>query len=310
MINAGSTASAPPDRDDGRVCAVVVTYNRKALLRECLRALLEQTHPVATVLVTDNVSTDGTLEMLAAEFPADAYPQIEVVTLAANCGGAGGFHEGVKRAAAAGFAWLWLMDDDTIPQPDALEQLFRARERFPRSARPDLLASKVVWTDGSLHPMNISWADQRHPEFRFEAARCGTFPLRTATFVSVLFHRRHVEKYGLPIFDYFVWGDDVEYTGRILREERGVAVPLSVVTHKTPQPHGSTGVSPRFYYHVRNTIWMLSHSRAFSGRQKSKLWLGLAGSLLAHLQASRFSADSFARIGRGFWHGITRRPTR
>ena len=51
-----------------RVCAVVVTYNRKILLRECLLALEGQTRRPETILVIDNCSTDGTDAMLAKEF--------------------------------------------------------------------------------------------------------------------------------------------------------------------------------------------------------------------------------------------------
>lgn len=47
-----------------KVCAVIVTYNRKELLRECLKAVLGQTRPPDHILVVDNASTDGTLEML------------------------------------------------------------------------------------------------------------------------------------------------------------------------------------------------------------------------------------------------------
>ena len=58
-------SSAPHER----VCAVVVTYNRSALLREALVALGAQTRPVDRILVVDNASTDGTREIVAAEFP-------------------------------------------------------------------------------------------------------------------------------------------------------------------------------------------------------------------------------------------------
>ena len=293
---------------EGQVCAVVVTYNRKELLRECVQALLAQHHAVSLIWIFNNVSTDGTLEMLAHEFPAREFPQVRVTTLEKNSGGAGGFHEGVKQATGAGFEWLWLMDDDTIAEPGALAEMFAARSRFPAGQRPDLLSSKVVWTDGSLHPMNISWFDQRDPEFRFLAASCGTFPLRTATFVSMLFHRRHVEKYGLPLADYFVWADDVEYSARILRENPGVAVPQSVVLHKTPRKHGSLDPGERFYYHVRNGMWMLRRSAAFSGREKTKLWGGFCLSLAKHLKACRYSGESFARIFRGLRDGVFKAP--
>ena len=67
-----------------RVCAVVVTYNRKNLLREGLQNLLRQSRPLDAIVVIDNKSTDDTAQMLASEFP-----QIPVVHLPENLGGSG-----------------------------------------------------------------------------------------------------------------------------------------------------------------------------------------------------------------------------
>jgi rhamnopyranosyl-N-acetylglucosaminyl-diphospho-decaprenol beta-1,3/1,4-galactofuranosyltransferase len=50
------------------VAAVVVTYNRKELLRQCLGGILAQTRPVDAIYVVDNASTDGTDQMIAAEY--------------------------------------------------------------------------------------------------------------------------------------------------------------------------------------------------------------------------------------------------
>src|SRR4051812_18012026 len=96
-----------------RVCAVVVTFNRKKLLVECLRGLLAQTRPLDHLIVINNASTDGTADMLAAEFP-----ELDVVHLPSNVGGAGGFHAGMKWARENGFDWTWVMDDDVAPFPE------------------------------------------------------------------------------------------------------------------------------------------------------------------------------------------------
>src|SRR4051794_13444369 len=101
-----------------RVVAVVVTYNRKVLLGRCLEALERQTRPPEAVLVVDNASTDRTAELVAAQSDA------RYVRLSRNGGGAEGFHHGVRIALAEEAPdWLWLMDDDCIAAPDALERL-------------------------------------------------------------------------------------------------------------------------------------------------------------------------------------------
>src|SRR4028119_143552 len=97
------------------VAAVVVTYNRKQLLLECIDALLSQTRSLDKIILIDNACTDGTPEILREKGYLDnAY--IDYMRLPENIGGAGGFHEGIKRGYEVGYDWLWLMDDDTIAQ--------------------------------------------------------------------------------------------------------------------------------------------------------------------------------------------------
>ena len=98
-----------------RVCAVVVTRDRRDLLRRCLLALQQERRPPDGILVVDNASSDGSPEMVRDEFP-----EAELLRLEENVGGAGGFHRGVARAYASGYDWLWLLDDDTLPTGDSL----------------------------------------------------------------------------------------------------------------------------------------------------------------------------------------------
>src|SRR5215207_4158857 len=75
-----------PDGDPTSVVAVVVAYDRRTLLRECLQALRRQSTSPTAVLVVDNASSDGTAEMLRTEFP-----EVVLLQLQRNTGGAGGF---------------------------------------------------------------------------------------------------------------------------------------------------------------------------------------------------------------------------
>jgi GT2 family glycosyltransferase len=133
-----------------------------------------------------------------------------------NEGGAGGFHEGIKRAHADGAEWLWLMDDDTIPNSGALTELLGAAGRLNGAAPPALLASRVVWRDGTLHPMNYPILERRRMKRVVEAAEHGLMPLRGAAFVSLLLHRRAVDRHRLPLKHLFLWADDIQYTSRIV----------------------------------------------------------------------------------------------
>ena len=206
------------------------------------------------VIVVDNASADGTAEAVRTKFPA-----VHLAELTRNSGGAGGFAYGMALALADHADLIWLMDDDTVPEPGALEALLAARDRHP-APPPALVASRVLWTDGRAHPMNtprtkpfVSKAE------RLTAMSAGCTPIRSASFVSILVDAAECRRRGLPQADYFLWNDDFEFTTRLLRGNTGLLCPASVVVHKTAT-FGATNADPgaeRFFYEVRNKIWML-----------------------------------------------------
>ena len=132
-----------------QITALVVTHNRLSLLQECITGIRLQTIPPISVIVVNNSSTDGTGDWLDS--------QQDIITVhQPNNGGAWGFYTGIKEAYEMGADWFWVMDDDTIPQPTALEELVKAAEQLNKHEddKFGFLASKVLWTDGNWHLMN------------------------------------------------------------------------------------------------------------------------------------------------------------
>ncbi len=242
-----------------------------------------------------------------------------MLSLASNEGGAGGFHEGIKHTHAAGAEWLWLMDDDTIPTAGALAELLDAAERLAAAGRldgagdPALLASRVVWRDGTLHPMNYPILERRRMELVIAGAEHGVAPIRGATFVSLLVHRRAIERYGLPLKHFFLWTDDIEYTSRVvLGGEGAYFVPASVALHDTAAPEDFRTARPeRFYCHVRNTLLMARASERPSRDRLLRLWI-LASTTAAYVIKNR-DRGSAAAIWQGLrdgWRGGRRMRAR
>ncbi|MEO0271900.1 MAG: glycosyltransferase family 2 protein [candidate division WOR-3 bacterium] len=208
-------------KDSGSVCAIVVTYNRKNLLIECLEALRRQTRPLDGIYVIDNASTDDTPAYLMekgyiAEIPPSVLLEpyereyllgnyvnggsirFHYVRLPENTGGAGGFHEGMKRAYEKGYDWMWLMDDDAEAKEDALERLLSFGENLY------ILGAKLETKDfKNLYETNNYLRDS------------GLItPVNTLPFVGFLIRNRVVECIGYPIKELFVLNDDVEYSLR------------------------------------------------------------------------------------------------
>jgi len=286
------------------VVAVVVTWNRRDLLAEALRAVLAQHPAPARVIVVDNASDDGTGQLLT-----DAFPSVEVVATRHNTGGAGGFAIGVDRALRGSSAVptaLWLMDDDTIPEAGALGALIGARQAFAdptHPARPPtVVASRVVWTDGRDHPMNTP---REKPGIsareRSAAAAVECMAIRSASFVSILVDGQAAVAADLPVADYFLWNDDFEYTTRLLRGRIGLWCPASVVVHKT-KAFGSTDADPgeRFYFEVRNKVWLFTRSPGLSPAEKAMY----AGSTLRRWVRTVARSEDRGTLLRGLLRGL------
>lgn len=238
-----------------KAIAVVVTYNRLTLLKESIAALLAQTRPTDAVLVINNNSTDGTEEWLATQ-------PVTMITQENN-GGASGFYRGIKEAYTQGADWVWLMDDDTIPSPGALEQLLRCAGNSVLNDAGFFL-SKATWTNGEPHIMNlpdIRTFVQDKPFNLYD--QHGVLRVQAASFVSLLVSRKAVQACGLPVKEFYIWLDDFEYTSRITRAGfPGYYAGRSVVLHKTATNYSADLFTAqrkedwKHIYGVRNALFV------------------------------------------------------
>lgn len=245
----------------GKVVAVVVTYNRKALLKECIEALLKQTYESLDICIIDNCSTDDTFKMIQ---PMLASERIIYKRTQRNLGGAGGFNCGIKYVASKDYDYIWIMDDDTIPHPDALERLMDGAVKIGDTF--GFLASCVVWTDGSFCKMNNPGIkkDMLY-NYEYQYAGDGIFNIHHASFVSILLPSRVVRNVGLPIKDFFIWKDDYEYTSRISEKYRCYYIAKSEVVHKMKSNMLPDIVCDdfdrisRYIYEYRNEYYLVRH---------------------------------------------------
>lgn len=148
---------------------------------------------------------------------------------------------------------IWIMDDDTIPQADALHYLVRI---LSNKKNIGFVNSKVVWIDGSIHQMNI-------PGYvHHDDLGGGIYAVRSASFVSLLVPSKIVREVGLPYREFFIWVDDAEFTSRIVKAGyKGYFTTSSVVVHKTATNYGASikTATPesawKFYYYMRNGMF-------------------------------------------------------
>lgn len=285
------------------VAAVVVTYNRLPLLRQCLAALAAQTAQDLTIFLVDNASTDGTAEAVAEM----ALPNLVYRNTGKNLGGAGGFAYGVREAALAGYDALWLMDDDTLPTPTALEAFLQADRNL--QGRYGWLSSRALAPDGTDQPMNLQRVTPYKDLPGFDGER---IPAVMASFVSLFLRTETVHRYGLPIAEFFIWSDDWEYTRRISRAQPCYVVPASRVVHAMQNP-GIVNIAAdvparweRYRYFYRNDVVLYR-------REGLRGWLWLLAKDAWHTAQVLCSPQGCKawRIGiiwKGFFAGVRFRP--
>lgn len=287
------------------IAAVVVTYNRKELLKECINALQASTRSV-DIIVIDNNSTDGTRQYIDNLIGHNVIYK----RLKKNIGGAGGFSAGIKYAVRQGYEYVWIMDDDTIVKENSLEQLMNVTESIHNNF--GFLSSSVRWIDGSDCKMNMQTYKTNLTDYEKAYAARGIYPVKAATFVSLLFNSDAIKEVGLPLKEYFIWGDDKEYTMRMTSKFNCYNVMDSEVIHKMNNNEGSNitkddiGRIDRYFYAYRNDF-------ATAREQGIKeMCIYLAGFLLNASRVILLSEDNkMARLNvmfRGFINGLTFRP--
>lgn len=247
------------------VAAVVVTFNRKVLLAECLDALLGQTQALDQIFVVDQASTDGTENMLKTR----GYLEQNLVTYSRsqkNTGGAGGFQRGVDLAYRSGFDLIWIMDDDAIADSSALRTMLHYID-YPRVAA---IANAKIRLDGTLDEGHLVYADKKN--------QSNTSPARLtfSSFVGLLITRAAIDQIGAPMAELFLQGDDTEYCRRLCRVGSILFARDSIIVHKEvsrpPEKTRRFGreftVYPadRFcfqYFLWRNRVWIETHGQGF-----------------------------------------------
>lgn len=258
------------------VIATIITHNRLALLKESVQGIREQHVPVQKIIVVNNGSTDGTKEWLDA--------QQDLISIhRENLGGSDGFAEGIKQSYESGADWIWVMDDDSIPGKDALKELVSLTSHPGIDENIGFLCSRVEWTDGSPHLMNIphiSIFNKRGQPFnRYD--NIGGLYVQACSFVSILVSAKAVKACGLPYRSFFIWGDDMEYTQRIIRAGfEGLYVPSSIVLHKTATNYSANIFTDddkslwKYRYGIRNSLFII---------KKQKGALSFSGKFLKHI---------------------------
>lgn len=255
MMQGPGTASAGSGSGPGKplVSVVIVNWNGKHLLEECLRSLANQRFNDFEVIVVDNGSADGSVEYLRAD-----HPGVVLVALPTNTGFAGGSNAGIRASSGK---YIALLNNDTRTDPSWLAELVAVAEATPEAGmwaskilsydRPDAIdnVGLLLYRDGLARGKGRLEQDLGQYDQRCEAL----FPSGCAG----LYRRQLFDEVGLLDEDFFAYADDVDLGLRGRLAGWGcLYVPTAVIYHRYSS--SSSSYSPfKAFLVERNRIWVL-----------------------------------------------------
>jgi len=271
------------------VCVVTVTYgNRKKYLEQVINACIKEEN-IKKILVVDNASSCD-----KDFFDSFNTNKIDWIRLEENTGSANGYHVGIKEAyETSGCEFVWLLDDDNVPEKDALmillshyidqlkhgkNKLFAFQSKRPSfSTQKELFESmkykKLYENKNNFLGFSIHRVIHKIKKLILKNNISNVPYLKDKLFVNytqyggLLLSRNLIQNIGFPKKTFFLYSDDGEYTYRITKQggaiciiQRSIVqdVDLSWVndgTYRSLFPAMEYNSDLKIYYSVRNQCY-------------------------------------------------------
>ncbi len=250
MAETHKPKSESQPRPPGRIAVVVATYKRPAIVERMVLSLATEPE-VKIICVVDN-GCDKELKPLLEKLDS----RMRYIDAGSNlgCGGglARGFNEALKDKS---ITHIWIVDDDAVIVSGCAGRLLKAMEREGAEVTVPLISGPDGKINSFPGPLKApAWDEIRKPitPEQFVAA-CGSGPwdFTWAPGVCVLVTRRTAEESGGPRSDYWLMGEDVEYTCRLTARYRAILAPEARAMHLQPPPQSQTKEVLRRYDFVK-----------------------------------------------------------
>jgi len=240
------------------VSVIIVNWNGKYLLLDCLDSLFNQTFRDFEVILVDNGSTDGSIRYVEEEFP-----MIKIIHNEKNLGFAEANNQGIMVSRGE---YIALLNNDTRPKRNWLAELVRVADENPRFG---MFASKILLPSGKidsagclLYPDGIGICRGRWQENRgqYDQIETVVFPSGCAAF----YRRQMLDQIGPFDERFFMYCEDTDLGLRARAAGWGcLYIPTAVVTHLYSQSSSAYSLKKAFYVE-RNRIWVMMKNFSFA----------------------------------------------
>jgi GT2 family glycosyltransferase len=243
------------------IVTVILNTNRREDTLACLESLEKSAYPNLSIIVLDNASTDGSVEAIRERFPT-----VEVLSLQENKGYAGNNNVGIQAAYQKRADWIFVLNEDTILDPDCLHCLAEIGESDPRIGIAGPLVYHydepgVIQTAGGKFSRRFEALHEAQNELdrgQFTRPR----PVDWISGCAIFVRRQVIEDVGMLDERFFYYWEETEWCLRAGKSGwRIVLTPLAKLWHKGVQRDYNPGPAVT-YYNTRNRFLMLAKHRA------------------------------------------------
>lgn len=257
-----------------RVDVVIVSWNTRDELLECVESVLASSGVTSDVVVVDNASSDGSAEAVSSRFG-----RVSVVRNRANLGFARASNQGIVMGTAP---WVLLLNPDARVEPDGIARLVARMERLPRHG---ILVPRLIGTDGGVSQSAFPLPSLLIPalyatgvhrmlprRWRQRLLLPGSWgsdverDVPWALGAAMLARRAAVDEVGLLDESFFVYAEDLEWCDRMWSHGWRVRfTPDVAVVH-----HGNRSGAQRFG--AQRTEEYLRNTMRFARRRRGVAW--------------------------------------
>lgn len=258
-----------------KVSVIIINWNGKRFLKDCLDSVLNQTYPNYEIILVDNGSIDGSVE-----FVEKNYPEVKLIKNEKNLGFAEGNNVGIRKALKnPKIEYVALLNNDMRVDQKWLESLV--------DAQADIAQSQILTSDGKISATGILYSrnglafDRRSTHYDKEpfGASGGAVLYKGEVLEDVGVNTEFFDK------DFFCYSEDVDFSFRArLRGWKVKYAPQSIVYHKGSM---TAGRESKFgiYFNHRNNVWVIVKNMPTKLLFKYfwKILLAQAGFVFLHL---------------------------
>lgn len=244
------------------VYIILLNWNAWKDTIECVESCRKLSYPGFRIIIVDNGSTDGSETILRERFP-----DIELIQTGANFGFAGGNNFGIRHALEQGAEYVWLLNNDTVADAEALSALVRVAED---DKTVGMVGSKIVYYD---NPRLLWYAGavldsespyRMHHKGLGEEDRGQYDEFEETGFVtgcSLLANQKMITEIGLMYEGYFLYFEDSDWNMRAKKAGwKLIYCPTSLAYHKVSFSMGGSESPLLRYYYSRNFLYFIKRN--------------------------------------------------